>query len=87
VHVDAHLGDLELFELLLLAGELAGDAQVEGFEKGHAHLFHGVLGPVVVPVDGGAVDDGRVEAAALAELGADWAHGQHQVQVGLYTLK
>ena len=47
---------------------------------------HGILIPLVVPVDGTAVDKGGVHAAPLAEPASRGAQGQHDMKVGLHTL-
>jgi len=47
-------------------------------------LLHGKLGPVIVPVNGGAVDERGVEATALPELAAHGTHGQNEVEVALH---
>eukprot|EP00955_Chlamydomonas_euryale_P082874 363771-Chlamydomonas_euryale.AAC.22 len=46
-----------------------------------------VAGPLGKPVDGGAVDEARKHAAALAERLAHRRHAQHNVQVGAHTLQ
>ena len=43
--------------------------------------------PLVEPVDGATVDEGRVHPTALSELAAGRTHSQHDVQVLLYALR
>ena len=55
-------------------------------EEDPGHAQHGLLGPLVIPVDGAAVDEGRVHAAPLPEPVPGRAHGQHHVQVLAHSL-
>lgn len=51
------------------------------------HLVQRVGRPLREPVDGGAVDEAREHAAALAEGITHRAEAQHNMQVGTNTLQ
>lgn len=50
-------------------------------EENLSDIQHGVIVPLIIPVNGTAVNQGRVHAAALAEFSARWTHGEHHVEV------
>ena len=54
-------------------------------EEDPGHTQHGLLGPLIIPVDGAAVDEGGELAQSVAEGVTDGAESDHDVQVGTAT--
>jgi hypothetical protein len=51
------------------------------------HLEEGVAGPLREPVDGGAVDQAREHAAALAKRVSNWREADDNVQICAHALE
>ncbi len=60
--------------------------QVYIFHKRNTDLFHGCFRPIVVPIDGGAVNNRRMKPTSFSEFYANRAHREHEMQVCLYPL-
>ena len=56
-------------------------------EEDLRHAVHGLVAPLVIPVDGAAVDEGGVHATALPEQATGGAHGEHDVQLAVHALQ